>query len=91
MKKGVLEDLFYGNIEPMDIKSELSDEVLLKGSLLFENENSFSQDLSKEKEEEFEELTKKWLDYNLANCSHYFIVGFKLGAKMMKDILEEDK
>ena len=52
MKKGVLEDLFYGNIEPMDIKSELSDEVLLKGSLLFENENSFSQDLSKEKEEE---------------------------------------
>ncbi|EDS73278.1 hypothetical protein ANASTE_00998 [Anaerofustis stercorihominis DSM 17244] len=91
MKKGVLEDLFYGNIEPMDIKSELSDEVLLKGSLLFKNENSFSQDLSKEKEEEFEELTKKWLDYNLANCSHYFIVGFKLGAKMMKDILEEDK
>lgn len=91
MKKGVLEDLFYGNVEPMDIKSELSDEVLLKGSLLFENENSFSQDLSKEKEEEFEELTKKWLDYNLANCSHYFIVGFKLGAKMMKDILEEDK
>ncbi|RGD74122.1 DUF6809 family protein [Anaerofustis stercorihominis] len=91
MKKSVLEDLFYGNIEPMDIKSELSDEVLLKGSLLFENENSFSQDLSKEKEEEFEELTKKWLDYNLANCSHYFIVGFKLGAKMMKDILEEDK
>ena len=91
MKKSVLEDLFYGNIEPMQIESELSDEVLENGNNLFKKENSFSKSLSKEKSEEFEELSKKWLDYNLADCAHYFIVGFKLGAKMMKGILEEDK
>ena len=91
MKNRILEDLFYRNIEPMDIKSELSDEVLEKGRLLFKKESNFSESLSKEQTEGFEELTKKWLDYNLANCSHYFIVGFRLGAKMMKDILEEDE
>ena len=91
MERKILEDLFYGNIEPMQIESELSNEVLEKGNILFSKENSFIRNLPNEKTKEFEGLTKKWLDYNLSDCAHYFIVGFKLGAKMMKDILEEDK
>ena len=91
MKENILKQMFYGNIEPMEITSELSEDIMSRVHKANENEKKFIENLTDDKLEEYEKIMSEWINYHIADCAHYYVVGFRIGALMMKDILEEDE
>lgn len=83
----ILEDLYYGNLFPHEKCAKLDDEVKELLKLLNRNEEKLVATLSNEQKENFE----KFRDCNqkiLENREwESFIIGFKLGAKIIIEIL----
>ena len=85
----ILEELWYGRINPSqrtqpDDKSasELTEQIV-------EKEDELAPLLSDEANEILEQMREKQLDLSTANERKAFISGFRLGARIMLEVMDE--
>ena len=85
----ILEELWYGRINPSqrtqpDDKSdsELTEQIV-------EKENELAALLSDEAKKILEQMTEKQLDLSASNEREAFISGFRLGARIMLEVMDE--
>ena len=79
----IIEDFYYGNIEPMEIQTNITSELKEKLRILSEREEDFRKGLSEENLKLFDELTQLSAGFNSLSCLDSFISGFKIGGKMI--------
>lgn len=86
----ILEELYYGNIEPQALNSELSEKLKNKLSKLTKKEEQLTTKLTAEDKELFLEYTNTYNEFLSLNNSDSFISGFRLGAKFTYDTFIEN-
>ena len=85
----ILEDLWCGNIRPSeyDVSSCKGYKKLLE--LICRNEEKFKATMTDEQKELFEKYTDCVREYQTITDYLIFRNGFKLGARMMPEVMEE--
>ena len=76
-----IEELYYGNIEPQEITTELRAEVRNKLAALSKTEEHLSAKLTDAEGELFDTYLKQSGEFLCVSNADSFIAGFKLGAK----------
>lgn len=80
-----IEELYYGNIEPQELNSELSARLKSKLSKLTEKEEQLTAKLTDEDKELFLDYANTYNEFlSISNCDS-FMSGFRLGAKFTYD------
>ena len=85
-----IEELYYGNIEPQKLNSELSDKLSKKLNALTEKEEQFTAKLTAEDKELFLNYANTYNEFLSLSNSDSFISGFRLGAKFTYDTFVTD-
>ena len=80
-----IEDFYYGNIEPMEIQTNITPELKAKLKVLSEREEEFRKGLSEENLKLFNEYTQLSAGFNSLSCLDSFISGFKMGGRIIHD------
>ncbi|HIS60032.1 MAG TPA: hypothetical protein IAC17_06300 [Candidatus Faecousia faecipullorum] len=85
----VLEELWYGNLDPSEFDSSSSKEYKELLHLVSRNEEKLLSTMTKEQKELFSRYSDCVREFqSLAECL-LFQDSFKLGAKMMAEVLKE--
>lgn len=85
----ILEEFWYGNIEPTDYDADASKEYKQALRLITKNEEKLHATMTDEQKELFSRYTDAVREYQtMAECL-LFRNSFKLGAKMMLEVMEE--
>jgi len=77
----IIEDLYYGNIEPQEVNSELTPKLKKKLSNLAEKEEELTTRLTSEDKELFQNYVSAYIEFSTTSNADSFISGFRLGAK----------
>ena len=77
----IIEELFYGNLEPQEVNSELTPKLKKKLSNLAEKEEQLTARLDGEDKELFQNYVSAYIEFSTMSNADSFITGFKLGAK----------
>ena len=85
-----IEELYYGNIEPQKLNSELSDKLSKKLNALTEKEEQLTAKLTAEDKELFLNYANTYNEFLSLSNSDSFISGFRLGAKFTYDTFVTD-
>ena len=80
-----IEDLYYGNIEPQELSTELSGKLKKKLSKLSEKEEQLTARLNGEDKELFQNYASAYTEFSTTSNADSFISGFRLGAKFIYD------
>ena len=86
----IIEELYYGNIEPQELNSELSAKLKNKLSKLTENEEQLTAKLTDEDKEMFIDYVNTYNEFLSLSNSDSFMAGFRLGAKFIYDTFVTD-
>ena len=86
----IIEDFYYGNIEPQELNSKLSAKLKNKLSKLTENEEQLTAKLTDEDKEMFIDYVNTYNEFLSLSNSDSFISGFRLGAKFTHDTFVTD-
>lgn len=78
----LIEDLFYGNVEPMKLNKETELSIKEKLEKLCQQEESIRNSLSGELSELFEAYVKSYGDFSATCSADSFISGFKMGSRL---------
>ena len=81
----IIEDFYYGNIEPQELSSELSIELNKKLNSLTEKEEELTAKLTDRDKELFIDYVNTYNEFLSLSNSDSFISGFRLGAKFTYD------
>ena len=81
----IIEDFYYGNIEPQDVNSELTPKLKKKLSNLAEKEEQLTARLAGEDKELFQNYISAYIEFSITSNADSFISGFRLGAKFIYD------
>ena len=81
----IIEDFYYGNIEPQEVNSELTPKLKKKLSNLAEKEEQLTARLSGEDKELFQNYVSAYVEFSTTSNADSFISGFRLGAKFTYD------
>ncbi len=85
----VLEEFWYGNIEPTDYDANASKEYKDVLRLITKNEEKLQATMTEEQKELFSRYTDAVREYQtMAECL-LFQNSFKLGARMMIEVMDE--
>lgn len=85
----ILEEFWYGNIEPTEYDTSSNKEYKKLVELVFRNEERLKATMTDEQKELFEKYTDCVREYQtMAECL-LFQNSFRLGARMIVEILEE--
>ena len=87
----MLSELWYGNIEPQDRTIPRNSEHKKLLSKICEYEEKFRGILSPEQQKDFEDYENATISVTAICEEAAFIYGFRLGAKIMLEVLEELK
>ena len=85
-----IEELYYGNIEPQELNSELSGKLSKKLNALTEKEKQLTAKLTAEDKELFLNYANTYNEFLSLSNSDSFISGFRLGAKFTYDTFVAD-
>ena len=85
----ILEEFWYGNIEPMEYGSFSNEEYKELLRLITKNEEKLQATFSDEQKELFEKYTDCVRECQTITDSLIFQNSFKLGARMMVEIMED--
>lgn len=85
-----IEELYYGNIEPQELSTELSCKLKKKLSTLSEKEEQLTARLNNEDKELFQNYVSAYIEFSTMSNSDSFISGFRLGAKFVYDTFVEN-
>ena len=84
----ILEEFWYGNIEPTEYDTS-SKEYKKLLELICRNEEKLKATMTSEQKELFEKYTDCVREYQTITDCLIFQNGFKLGARMMLEVMEE--
>ena len=85
----IIEDFYYGNIEPQELNSEITPKLKKKLSQLTEKEEQLTARLNGEEKELFLNYASAYNEFTSISNSDSFISGFRLGAKFIYDAFIE--
>ena len=83
--KNFIEEFYYGNIEPQARSTKQNRAVQKQMEILMTNENFLTTVLSDENKKRFLDYVNAWGIVNGESNLDSFIMGFRLGAKLMLD------
>ncbi len=81
----VLEDFYYGNIEPQELTTEISPKLKKKLSSLAKKEEELTVMLPEKERELFVNYVNAHNEFSSISNSDSFISGFRLGARFTYD------
>ena len=81
----IIEDFYYGNIEPQEVNSELTPKLKKKLSNLAEKEEKLTARLNGEEKKLFLSYVSAYVEFSTISNSDSFISGFRLGARFTYD------
>ena len=82
----IIEDFYYGNIEPQEVNSELTFKLKKKLSKLTEKEDQLTTRLTGEDKELFQNYISSYIEFSTTSNADSFISGFRLGARFTYDM-----
>ena len=85
-----IQDLYYGRISPYEMSISTTPEYQKLKALADKNEDLLREALSDEQKELLEKLTECITDISSISERDMFIAGFKLGMKVMVDVMKDD-
>ena len=86
-----IEDLYYGNIEPQELSTELSAKLKKKLGKLAEKEEQLTAKLNGEEKEQFLNYVSAYVEFSSLSNEDSFISGFRLGARFTYDTFIDTK
>ena len=87
----IIEDFYYGNIEPQEVSSELTPKLKKKLSNLAEKEEQLIARLNGEDKKLFQNYVGAYIEFTTTSNTDSFISGFRLGARFTYDTFIENK
>ncbi len=81
----IIKELFYGNIEPREVNSELTPKLKKKLSNLAEKEEQLTAKLTGENKDLFQNYVSAYIEFSTISNADSFISGFRLGARFIQD------
>lgn len=81
----IIEEFYYGNLEPQEVNSELTSKLKKKLSKLAEKEEQLTAKLNSEDKELFQNYVSSYIEFSTTNNADSFISGFRLGARFAYD------
>ena len=81
----IIEDLYYGNIEPQEVNSELTPRLKKKLSNLADKEEQLTTRLTGEDKVLFQSYVSSYIEFSATSNADSFISGFRLGARFTYD------
>ena len=81
----IIEELFYGNLEPQELATELTPRLKKKLSELVKKEEKLTSKLSEEEKELFANYVNAHNEFSSISNSDSFISGFRFGARFAYD------
>ena len=87
----IIEEFYYGNIEPQDLTTEITPKLKKKLSALVKKEEELTAMLPEKKKELFTNYVLAHNEFSSISISDGFISGFRLGARFAYDTFVERK
>ena len=81
----IIEDFYYGNIEPHEVNSELTPKLKKKLNNLAGKEEQLTAMLNGEEKELFLSYVSAYIEFSTTSNADSFISGFRFGAKFTYD------
>ena len=85
-----IQDLYYGRISPYEMSISTAPEYQKLKALADRNEDLLRESLSDEQKELLEKLAESITDISSISERDMFIAGFRLGMKLMIDVMKDD-
>ena len=85
----ILEEFWYGNIEPTEYDTSSNKEYKKLVELIFRNEEKLKATMTDEQKELFEKYMDCVQEYQTITDCLIFQNSFRLGARMMLEVMEE--
>ena len=85
-----IQDLYYGRISPYEMSISATPEYQKLKALATQNEDLLRETLSDQQKELLEKLTECITDISSISERDMFITGFRLGMKLMIDVMKDD-
>ena len=85
-----IQDLYYGRISPYEMSISTAPEYQKLKALADRNEDLLRESLSDEQKELLEKLTESVTDISSISERDMFIAGFRLGMKLMIDVMKDE-
>ena len=82
----IIEELYYGNLEPQELTTEISPKLKKKLSSLAKKEEELSVMLPEKEKELFANYVNAHNEFSSISNSDSFISGFRLGARFAYDM-----
>ena len=86
----IIEDLYYGRISPYEMSISTAPEYQKLKALADKNEDLLKEKLSDEQKKLLEKLTECITDISSISERDMFIAGFRLGMKLMIDVMKDE-
>ena len=86
----IIEDLYYGRISPYEMSTSTAPEYQKLKALADRNEDLLRESLSDEQKELLDKLIETVTDISSISELDMFINGFRLGVKLMNDIMKDE-
>ena len=81
----VIEELYYGNLEPQELTTEITPKLKKKLSSLAKKEEELSAMLPEKEKELFANYVSAYNEFSSISISDGFISGFRFGARFAYD------
>ena len=81
----IIEELFYGNLEPQELTTELTPKLKKKFCELVKKEDELTSKLPEEEKELFSNYVSAYNEFSSISNSDSFISGFRFGARFTYD------
>ena len=85
-----IQNLYYGRISPYEMSISAAPEYLKLKALAAKNEDLLKETLSDEQKELLGKLIESMTDISSISERDMFIVGFRLGVKLMIDVMKDE-
>ena len=84
----ILEELWYGSVTPGEREVEKGSRMWNLGRLILQNKEELEPLLSEKAKEVLEKLRDNQTEMNGINECEIFVCGFRLGARIMLEVLD---
>ena len=81
----IIEELFYGNLEPQELTTELTPRLKKKLREIVKKEEELTSKLSEEEKALFLNYTSAYNEFSSISISDGFVSGFRFGARFAYD------
>ena len=81
----IIEELFYGNLEPQELSTEITPKLKKKLNELVKKEEELSLKLTEEEKELFSNYVSAYNEFSSMSICDGFVSGFRFGARFTYD------